>query len=156
MPSKWDEELGRRMQDEHKALHQLMQVLKEHIATTPGVNSAQWLDALRVGFGRLHAHVKRSIAIKEQDGYLETILKERPTLTKQVAAIKSENDQLLRLADDIDHDLTATHPEDRLLVGDACARIQRYLAMISQHEQRENMTGPVCLHCRRLCLASFS
>ena len=139
MRSKWDEELGRRMQDEHKALHQLCQVLNEHIVATPGPNSAQWLEALRAGFDRLHAHVKRSLAMKEEDGYLETILQQRPTLAKQVAGIKSENDQLLRLAADIAHDLAATHPADRLLVADACARVQRYVAVLNQHEQRENM-----------------
>lgn len=139
MSANWDEELGRRMQDEHKALHQLVQVLKEHIATTPGANSAQWLDALRAAFDRLHAHVKRSISIKEEDGYLETILRERPTLAKQVASIKAENDQLLRMADGIRHDLTGVRSEERLLVADACARIQRYMAVIGQHEQRENM-----------------
>ncbi len=139
MPASWDEQLGRRMQEEHKALHQLTQILKEHIATTPGVNSGQWLDALRIAFDRLHAHVKRTIAIKEEDGYLETILKERPTLAKQVASIKGENGQLLRMADNISRDFAAARLEDRLLVADGCARVQRFMAVVSQHEQRENM-----------------
>lgn len=139
MPAEWESELGRRMQEEHKALHQLTQMLKEHIATTPTGSSAQWLDGLRVGFDRLHAHVKKTIAIKEQDGYLEAILKERPTLAKQVASIKAENGQLIKMADGIKADLADLRPEDRMLVADACARIQRYIAVVGQHEQRENM-----------------
>lgn len=139
MAGHWDEEVGRRMQEEHKALHQLTQLLKEHIATTPSGSSEDWLDGLRAGFDRLHAHVKRTISIKEQDGYLETILSEKPALAKQVEAIKAENSQLLRMADGIGTDLGELKPTERLLVADACARIQRYLAVVAQHEQRENM-----------------
>lgn len=139
MLSGFDQELGPRMQEQHKALHQLIQLLKEHIATTPGVNSAQWLGALSDAFDRLHAHIKRTITLKEQDGYLEAILRERPTLAKQVASIKAGNGQLVRMADGIRNDLAETHPQDRLLVGDACARIQRFVAILGQHEQRENM-----------------
>jgi hemerythrin-like domain-containing protein len=139
MATQWDEELGRRMQEEHKALHQLTQVLKEHIASTAGGSSAQWLDGLRTAFERLFAHVKRTIEIKEKDGYLEAILKERPTLTKQVEAIKAENGQLVQMARRIQEDLADVKPDQRMLVADACARIQRYLAVVGQHEQRENM-----------------
>ncbi|MCG8376540.1 MAG: hemerythrin domain-containing protein, partial [Chlorobiales bacterium] len=126
-------------QEEHKALHQLGQIIREHIATTPTGGGGSWLDGLRSSFDRLHAHVKRSITMKEEDGYLETILKERPTLANQVASIKAENGQLLKMADAIRSDLAEVSSDDRLLVADACARIQRYIAIIGQHEQRENM-----------------
>jgi len=139
MTAKWDEELGRRMQEEHKALHQLIQGLKEHIAATPGTNLGQWLEGLRCGFERLYEHISRTIAIKEEDGYLETILKQRPTLSKQVGSIKQENGQLIRMAAAIRHELSETGPEERLLIADVCARIQRYMAVVGQHEQRENM-----------------
>lgn len=139
MAANWDKELGPRIQQEHKALHELMQVLKEHIAATPGPSSAPWLGGLRAGFERLLAHVKRTIALKEQDGYLEAILRERPTLAKQVAAIKTEHGQLIHIADAIQAELADVRPESRVLVADLCTRIQRYMAVYSQHEQRENM-----------------
>jgi hemerythrin-like domain-containing protein len=139
MSTEWDEELGRRMQEEHKVLHRLVQVLKEHIATTPGANGGQWLDALRAGYERLHEHIRRTIEIKEKDGYLESVLRVRPSLARQVASIRSENEQILRMAEDLKRDLAATRPEDRLLIADACARILRFIAVIGQHEQRENM-----------------
>lgn len=135
----WDEELARRLQEEHKALHELTQVLKEHIAAPPGVDSASWLDGLRAAYDRLFAHVKRTINMKEDDGYLETILKQRPTLTKQVEAIRAEHPQLIKMAQRIQEDLADCRPEHRVLIADACARIQRYMAVVSQHEQRENM-----------------
>jgi hemerythrin-like domain-containing protein len=140
MAANWDEELGRKMQEEHKALFQLTQVLKEHIAASPAAGAGrEWLDGLVAGFERLHQHVKRTIKMKAEDGYLETILKERPTLAKQVEGIKAEHPQLLRMADAIRNDLMDVKPQDHLLIADACARIQRYMAVVGQHEQRESM-----------------
>jgi hemerythrin-like domain-containing protein len=139
MASNLEEELGLRLQEEHKALLQLSLVLKTHIAAMPSANIVQWLTGLRVAFDRLHAHVQRSIAMKEKDGYLETILHERPALTKQVESIKSEHGQLVRMGDGLRNDLAAARPEDRLLVDDMCARVERYMMIVAQHEQRENM-----------------
>jgi len=134
-----DDELAARLQEEHRALHRLIQVLKEHIAVVPSYDTGQWLDGLRTAFERLHAHIERSFAMKSKDGYLETILKERPTLARQVEGIQAEHGQLLRMAESIRNDMASTRPDDRLLVADACARVQRFMAVVAQHEQRENM-----------------
>jgi hemerythrin-like domain-containing protein len=134
-----DDELGLRLQSEHKALMQLSQVLNEHIAAMPSANLTQWLAGLRAAFDRLHAHIERCIAMKVQNGYLETILKEKPALAKQVESIQADHGQILRLGAGIRSELAALRPEDRLLVGDACARVQRFMSTVTQHEQRENM-----------------
>jgi hemerythrin-like domain-containing protein len=139
MPVAWDEQLGRRLQEERTALVQLGQVLRAHLATQPRPGDASWLDALRAGFDRLYAHVARTISMKEQDGYLEAILRHVPTLARQVASIRSENAQLLRLADGVRHDLGQFTPTDKLLLADATERILRFLDVLKQHEQRENM-----------------
>ena len=139
MTANREDELATRLQEEHAALHELGAVLRQHIAATPSIDSGKWLDGLRTAFDRLHSHIRRCIEMKVKDGYLETILNERPTLAKQVNAIKAEHSQLIKMADAIRNDLAATTPDERLLVADACARVQRYVAIVSQHEQRENM-----------------
>jgi hemerythrin-like domain-containing protein len=139
MSSNLDEQLGLRLQEEHKALLQLSQVLKEHIAAQPGGNIGSWLHGLRAAFGRLYAHIERGIAMKTKDGYLEVILKERPTLTRQVESIKREHAQILRMGAGVRNDLAAVGPEENVLVADACARVQRFVSVVAQHEQRENM-----------------
>jgi hemerythrin-like domain-containing protein len=139
MDTRLDEQLGVRLQDEHKALLRLSQVLREHIAALPGMNRAQWLVGLRVAFDRLHAHVERCITMKEKDGYLEQILREKPTLARQVETVKAEHGQVLRLAVDLRDQLAAVKPEDHLLVEDGCSRVERFIEIVSQHEQRENM-----------------
>jgi hemerythrin-like domain-containing protein len=139
MTAELNDETTLRLQEEHKALAELTQMLKEHIAATPQVDHGSWVEGLRTAFGRLDAHIRRCIDMKVQDGYLETILKERPTLATQVERIKSEHGQLLRMSEAIREDLAKTRPEDHLLVADACARVQRFMAVVGQHEQRENM-----------------
>lgn len=139
MSSNWNEGIAKRLQTEHEALRQMTQLIREHLATTPAGSQSRWLEALKAAFERLHAHMKRSIAMKEQDGYLEVILKERPTLARQVEAINAEHGQLIRLADGIRDDLARTKPEDGMLIGDLSARILRYVAIVGQHEQKENM-----------------
>lgn len=134
-----DEGVAQRLQDEHRVLAQLVQLVREHIARHPGGLDSTWLDALRAAFDRLYAHVARTISMKEQGGYLDSILRVRPTLARQVADARSENGQLLRLADSIRRDLSQAQATERLLVRDVCDRIQRYADHLGQHEQRENM-----------------
>ncbi len=134
-----EEELALRLQEEHKALQQLSQVLREHIVAMPSVNLGQWLEGLRIAFERLHAHIQRSFAMKEKDGYLDSVVTMHPTLSRQVEAIKNEHAQLIKLGLGVRNDLAATQPEDGLLIADACARVQRHVAILAQHEQRENM-----------------
>ena len=119
MGPEMDEDLARRLQEEHKALIALSQVLKEHIAATPTADSGQWVEGLRTAFDRLHSHITRCIEMKVKDGYLETILKERPTLATQVASIKAEHGQLLRMADGIRNELAGVQspPYSRLAMS---------------------------------------
>jgi hypothetical protein len=139
MVSTWDEDLALRMQAEHKACMELCQALREHIAATTGAPEATWLDGLRAEFTRLLTYIQQTIALKVKDGYLEAILRERPTLARQVESIKSEHKQLLCLGESIRNDLAEVRTQDRLLVADACARVLRFVAVLAQHEQRENM-----------------
>jgi hemerythrin-like domain-containing protein len=139
MAANREEELALRLQEEHRALQQLSQVLKEHIAAMPSVNVAQWLEGLRIAFERLHAHLQRSFAMKEKDGYLEAITREHPTLSRQVEAVKEEHGQLVRMGFGIRNDLAGIRPEERVLLADSCARVQRYIAVLTEHEQRENL-----------------
>ncbi len=134
-----EEELALRVQEEHQALNQLCQVVRGHMASAGPSYTPAWLTGLRTAFERVHAHFQRWVEIKERDGYLETALSFRPTLAKQVAAVKAEHGQLLQIAEAIRATLASVRPEDRLLLADACDRIERFIELMRQHEQRENM-----------------
>lgn len=126
------------MHGEHETLRALTKVLKEHIAAAPERELDPWLAGLRAGFARLTAHLRRVFAAQEQDGYMEQLLRVRPTLQRRVAQLKCEHGQLLVLAASITRELADIGPHDHLLCADISARIQRFMAVVHQHEQHEN------------------
>jgi hemerythrin-like domain-containing protein len=132
-------DFGAWMQDEHTTMSVMAKVLREHIAAMPESGLGDWLHGLQVAFGRLQKHLGRNFEAQEAGGYLAPILEQRPTLSRQVDAIQLEHGQLLQMAARISEDLSRARAEDRLLVADSSARIQRFMAVVAQHNQRENM-----------------
>lgn len=53
--------------------------------------------------------------------------------------LQSEHPQLLYMARRIHQDLADVQPAQALLLADLSARVQRFIAVIDQHDQRENM-----------------
>ncbi len=127
------------MQEEHKMLASLSKVLREHMAAPPETNRGKWLGGLSAGFARLRAHLERNFSAQEAEGYLAHVLECRPALQPQVEAIKHEHDEMRRLAEWITAEFSQIAPDDRVLVADLCARIDRYMNVVHDHEQRENM-----------------
>jgi len=132
-------ELAAWMQGERKALQELCKLIRQHIADMPDVNRTGWLRALNAAFERLASHLERHFAAKQEDGYLRMVVEHRPTLAPQVDDMRREHDEILHLAERIRQDLSTVTPEQRLIVADICARIQRFMAVVADHEQREVM-----------------
>lgn len=127
------------LRKEHEIQRALAQVIKQHLIKMPEINAGEWLEGLRVAFQRLREHLTRSYTAKEADGYLKMVIELRPTLSKQVEAIRREHSEILHMAARILEDLSETRPDQYLLIADASARIQRFIAVVGQHEQKENM-----------------
>ncbi len=125
--------------DHYQALLGLNKVLKEHIAAMPEADITRWLNELRTAYDRNYSHLQSMFKTQEECGMLDQLLERRPSLSGVVDRLKHEHGELLQMAESIRDDLAATTPEDRLLAADACARIQRFNAIVAQHEQRENM-----------------
>ena len=134
-----DSDFAAWMQEEHKALAALTKVLRSHIAAVPEGALGTWLDSLKAGFGRLKAHLERNFDAQESEGYLSHLVESRPALAGQIERSKQEHAELRRLAERIAKELNEIRPAERLLVQDACARIEHFAAIVAQHEQRENM-----------------
>jgi len=123
---------------EHQALTALGKVLREHIALMPEAGAPDWLRGLRAAFERLRAHLEQNFAAQEKGRFFQNLLDLRPTLSKQVERLRREHTELLRMADRIRAELAEIDAADRLLAADLSARIQRFLAVVAQHEQRES------------------
>lgn len=134
-----EQELAAWMQEQHKALLELSGLLREHIVSQPRIECKDWLHGLREAFKRLKAHLKVNFEMKRSGGYLAHVIEVRPTLSKQVERIRHEHDEILRLAEFISDELETVVCADRLLLADLAARIQRFIAVVSQHDQKEAM-----------------
>lgn len=132
-------ELAEWMRNEHLALVDLNKVIRQHIAAKPEVVLAEWLRGLKLAFERLRAHLERHFAAKEEDGYLSMVVEQRPTLSGQVEKMRREHGEILQMAGRILEEAAEVQPENRLLVADICARIQRFMAVVADHDQREVM-----------------
>ena len=132
-------ELAKWMQSERQALQELSKFIRQHIAEMPEVNLPEWLRGLKVAYERLQKHLERHFVAKQEDGYLRMVVEMRPTLSKQVEQMRREHDEILHLAERILHELSEVMPHSRLLIADVCARIQRFMAVVADHEQREVM-----------------
>ena len=132
-------ELSQWMRSERNALIELSKVLKQHIAAQPDVNLVEWLRGLRIGFERLQKHLERHFAAKEEDGYLGMVLEQRPTLSGQVEQMRSEHGEITHMGEQILKEFEYVTSENRLLMADLCSRVQRFMAIVADHDQREIM-----------------
>ncbi|RMF75629.1 MAG: hypothetical protein D6744_13195 [Planctomycetota bacterium] len=127
------------LQAEFEAISELSKVLRLHIAHMPSTNIAEWLGGLKLAYNRLHEHLDRFFADQREGGYLDDILEERPRLERDVTRLRHEQAELSRIADSIQRDLDETGPDDRALIADVCARIQRFMAIVANHAKCEAM-----------------
>lgn len=134
-----EQDFAKMMQEQRIALLELTRVLKEHIVKQPGINCEDWLHGLRVGFHRLRKHLQEMYEAKQTGGYLEHVLELRPNLSGQVERIRHEHDEILKMSGWIINELDEVGCTDRVLIADATARIQRFMAISMQHNQRESM-----------------
>lgn len=132
-------QLAEWMKREREILTELTKLLRQHIAAKPEVNLAEWLRGLHAGFDRLIAHLRRHYAAKEEDGYLAMVVEQRPTLSKQVERLRKEHEEILHMGGQILEEFKSIDAKQYLLVADACARVQRFMAVVADHDQREIM-----------------
>jgi hypothetical protein len=133
------EQLSDWMKREREILAELTKVLRQHIAVRPEANLGDWVRGLRAGFDRLVLHLQRHYAAKQEDGYLSLVLEQRPTLSKQVERLRLEHEQILHLGTQIQAELASMGAEQYLRVADACERVERFMSVAADHDQREIM-----------------
>ena len=132
-------DLAQWMKSQQDTLNELNKIIRQHIAAMPDINLTDWLRGLKAAFERLRAHLQKHFEAKQEDGYLAMVVEERPTLSGQVDQLRREHDEILVMADRILQDMSEVSPENRLLLGDVCARVQRFMAVVADHDQREVM-----------------
>lgn len=124
---------------EHETLNRLMDELRAEIAVLPRSGLQPWIDRLIERFGHFEAHLIKHMALEEHDGYLSPVLAERPTLAKEVARLKHEHIEFVRLLQSVRQQLQQLEADDSIAPGDWCHRLARLLGYVEQHEHEEDL-----------------
>lgn len=125
--------------NEHKVTTRLAECLGGHVCSVPKVDLPTWLDTVRHHFSRFRVHLKQQMRAEEIDGFMQPVLEERPTLAREVDNIKHEHAELSRWLDQIHTELVELSCDEKLLIEDACHRIQHLLTAVRHHQEREEL-----------------
>ncbi|HUU83618.1 MAG TPA: hemerythrin domain-containing protein [Phycisphaerae bacterium] len=133
------DDLAQWMRQEHDRVEDLAGVLLKEVAAPPRTQVQEWLTHLRDRFDHMRAHLQKHMALEEQDGYLPSVVEQRPTLFDQVERLKHEHGEITRIMDGIHTALHEAGPDDRMLVRECCQRIENVLTEVQRHEADENL-----------------
>jgi len=132
-------EIARWLREQHDKVKDLSAHLDRQVAAVPHHNVDQWLVNLTDEFERYRAHFEKHMALEQEGGYLAPVLEQRPTLAAEVTHLHAQHGQISQVMTWILSELNGLTSANRLLLRDACARIDTLIEIISEHEEQENL-----------------
>lgn len=127
------------IQEEHAKISDLSDRLQERVAVPPKANEVRWIEDVEAAFADFCLHVERHQALEEEGGYMTGVLEKRPTLAPVVERLFHEHGEMRRIMEEIERHLADLMPADRLLIRDACHRIQALLQYLEHHTKEEDL-----------------
>lgn len=128
-----------RLAIEHEIIQRLMDELRQLIAVVPRSGLADWIASVGDRFAHFEAHKIKHMALEEQEGYAAPDLQDRPTLARELARLKNQHGELMRLMRSIREDVQQVQEDDSIMPRDVCARMDRLFGYIEQHEREEDL-----------------
>lgn len=133
------EQAARWIREEHARVGDLADRLREKVAFCPRVAQGAWIEEVRDAFEHFRAHLTKHMSLEERGGYLESVIEQRPALSREVDRLGHEHAQMIRIMNGIHGTLQELGTNDRLLIRDCCARILNLLGYAEHHEKDENL-----------------
>lgn len=127
------------IQEEHARISELSDRLQERVAVVPRAGEGKWIEDVEAAFGEFRLHVERHQALEEEGGYMTGVLEKRPTLAGVVESLLHEHVEMRRIMEEIEQRLMELTPADKLLIRDACHRIQALLQYMEHHAREEDL-----------------
>jgi hemerythrin-like domain-containing protein len=132
-------EVAKWMREEHQAVGELAQHLRDQVGVVPRVGLKRWLDATTTHLSEFRGHLSKHFGLEETGGYLEAVTQQSPALSPEVLRLQHEHDEIGRILDSIHGELANITENDPLLIEDFCSRVQNLLRYIKDHEEREDL-----------------
>ncbi|HUN82165.1 MAG TPA: hemerythrin domain-containing protein [Phycisphaerae bacterium] len=127
------------IQEEHARISELSDRLQERVAVVPKAAEAKWIEDVESAFAEFRLHVERHQSLEEEGGYMTGVLEKRPTLARVVEQLMHEHGEMRRIMEEIEQRLMELSPDDKLLIRDACHRIQALLQYMEHHARQEDL-----------------
>jgi iron-sulfur cluster repair protein YtfE (RIC family) len=133
------EELAHWISEEHQKVRELAGRLRECVVCVPRTNHEKWLCGVREAFEHLRAHLTKHMSLEENEGYMVSVVEQRPALSREVERLAHEHGEFIRLMNDIHQHLLDLQPQDQLLIRDSCHRLRDLLSYVEHHKNEENL-----------------
>jgi hemerythrin-like domain-containing protein len=128
-----------RIRSEHEFVSDLTGRLLQKVAVLPRSNQARWIAEASASFNEVRTHLMQHMSLEEEDGYLASVVDQRPGLSTEVDRLAHEHVEMARIMADIARQLESLRPEDSLLIRDVARRIQNFIQYLEHHEKDENL-----------------
>jgi hemerythrin-like domain-containing protein len=132
-------EIAEWMREEHQAVGELTQHLRDRVAVLPRAGLKQWITETAAELAEFQAHLTKHFDLEETGGYLEAVTHQSPALSPEVDRLRHEHDEIGRILESIHRELVTTTEHNPILIEDCCCRVQNLLRYIKEHEEREDL-----------------
>jgi hemerythrin-like domain-containing protein len=123
---------------EHQTLAYVTSALRHTIGWKhQATDLSRKLESLQFVGQSLQRHMKRLLALEEEDGYMSAVLASRPELTDEVEALRQEHGQFRKGLSGILARLRRVQPTDHLTVAKISEDLLVLLQKLDEHSHKE-------------------
>lgn len=123
---------------EHEILALVMGGLRTTIGWKhQGADLSRKLESLRFVGQSFQRHLKRLLALEENDGYMSVVVASRPELNDEVQALRQEHDEFRKGLNRILTRLRVVQPTDHLTFAKISEELVALLEKLEKHNHKE-------------------
>ena len=134
-----DKEVIRKVRQEHARLRDIKASLLAVLDGAAEADAHRWLDELRDRFEHFRAHLIHRVALEEIGGFLNVVLRRRPTLSGQVAHLRESHSEMIEMAGETMAELRKLDASDPESVDQAALLVKMALSEVKYHEEAETL-----------------
>ncbi len=134
-----EQEIAKRVAEEHKKLAGIMQDLNDALANMPDSNRVDWLENLRKHFFHFRAHMNHRVALEEYGGFMEWVVEARPTLARRVEGLRRERRNWLAGIEQSQQQLADATPDQAEQLESIRSKVLEVMGVIRRHTEEEDM-----------------
>ncbi len=134
-----DQQIIRKVREEHERLREITAGLKDAITRPPGRDPGEWLDTVRARFEQFRAHLIKRIALEEMGGFLNIVVERNPSLAKQVEHLRETHKELIEMAGEAMSELRDLPADNTDALRQAVLLVRMALSEVEFQEKAETL-----------------